>query len=261
MEDIKDIEELALRAADIKYVDQTPVVMLPSDHVAYSLEKHLPFPPRKKGTVVLGDVSSFIGMVLREKNAATAIYAKSPSTPGFVAVFNDHNGGTPGWGDHRAFYDCPLSVEWKEWKRADGVKMNQEDFARFIENNLPDIAQPPAADMLEISRTLEAKKKVTFASGIRLSNGQNQLTYEEDIQGTASKGKLQVPEEFTIGIPVLDGGPRYAVVARLRYRIAEGKMAMWYELVRPHKIIEDAVMEVRQQIADATGVTIFTGNV
>lgn len=87
--------------------------------------------------------------------------------------------------------------------------MNQADFARFIEDNAPDIASPPAADMIEISRSLEAKKKVNFASAIRLDNGKTEFTYEEDIEGTAAKGRLQVPQVFTIGIPVPEGGPKW----------------------------------------------------
>lgn len=114
--------------------------------------------------------------------------------------------------------------------------------------------------MLEISRSLEAKKKVNFASGLRLSNGQNELTYDEQISGTAAKGKLNVPELFTIGIPVLEGGIKYAVEARLRYRIADGgRLTMWFELVRPHKIVEDAVLAVWKEIEDKTGLMIFNG--
>ena len=114
--------------------------------------------------------------------------------------------------------------------------------------------------MLEISRTLEAKKKVNFASAIRLDNGQNQFTYEEEISGTAQKGQLQIPEEFTIGIPVLEGGASYAVDARLRYRIAEGgKLTMWFELIRAHKVVENAAAEVWSQIEAETGLKVFNG--
>lgn len=258
MIDVKDMEELALRAAEVQYVGGTPFVQAPEGTKVVDLEHLLRQPTRKRGTVTLTDVDSFIRMVEREKNSSTAIYCNTDA-PSFTAVFNDHDVASAGWGDHRAVYKCPLSVEWQTWKCMDGQRMTQEQFAHFIENNLPDIAIPPAADMLEISRTLEAKKKVNFASGIRLANGQNELTYEEDIQGTAAKGKLQVPEEFTIGIPVLEGGIKYAVQARLRYRIGEGKMGMWYELVRPHKIIEDAVREVRSKIEQSTALTIFNG--
>jgi uncharacterized protein YfdQ (DUF2303 family) len=256
----KAIAALASASQTPGTIGTTPMVIVPEGYAVQNLESLLPAPTRKRGTVTLRDVASFITLVKQECTLNSRIYGRY-DPPSFTAVLND-NSAAPGWQDHKAVFACPLSVEWKTWSGSDGSKMDQTSFAQFVENNLPDIAQPPAADMLEISRTLEAKKKVNFASGIRLSNGQNQLTYEEQISGTAAKGQIQVPEEFTIGIPVLEGGPKYAVTARLRYRILEGgKMQMWFELVRPHKIIEDAVKEVWHQIAQETGLTMLNGGI
>jgi len=240
-------------------IGATPVVVLPEGFEPTSLEKYLPNPTRGKGTVTLRDQASFVILVKGLMDEATTVYG-SYNQPQFLAVFNDTTPDAgPGWQDHRAQYDCPVSVEWNTWKNSSGKRMTQADFAQFIEDNLPDIAIPPAADMLEISRSLEAKKQVAFASGIRLSNGQNEITYTEEVTGTAKKGKLQIPETFEIGIAVLEGGVRYAIEARLRYRIDGGKMQMWYELVRPHKILEDAVSAVWGEIADALGVPVLNG--
>jgi uncharacterized protein YfdQ (DUF2303 family) len=247
-----------MHLADVRSIAGKPFVVLPDEASVRDMEEFLPAPIRKRGTVKLRDTDSFVAYVNAEKTEATRIYGNLIN-PHFVAVFNDH-GATPAWKDYRASYACPLSVEWQTWKGQSDKQMSQEQFAQFIEDNLPDIAQPPAADMLEISRTLEAKKKVNFASGVRLSNGQTELTYEEQISGTAAKGKLVVPEEFVIGIPVLEGGPRYAVTARLRYRIGDGgRMAMWFELVRPHKILEDAVKDVCKAITEKTSIAILNG--
>jgi len=265
-EDHKPTEAMAIAAlaqsgVGTSVVGETPYTVVPEGYEVKNLESLLANPTRKRGTVTLRDVKSFINLVNAEKHNATRIYGNY-TNPGFMAVFNDNGSDTPGWQDYKAAFNCPTSIEWKTWHGKNGVKMNQEDFAQFIEDNLPDIAMPPAADMLEISRTLEAKKKVNFASGIRLANGQNQLTYEEEISGTAAKGQIQVPEEFTIGIPVLEGGIKYAVTARLRYRIFDGgKMNMWFELVRPHKILEDAIKEVWFQIEQETALTVLNGSI
>lgn len=260
----------------------TPFVRLPAGAQVHSLEALLPKPARPRGTVRLHDWRSFCAVVMArthdnlvtltshdDAGAVTGtsrayrqlrIYGQLDPKPSFTAVFNDHDGGDAGWRDDRAVFDCPLSTEWTRWLGQSGKVMTQEAFATWIEDNLPDIATPPAADMLEISRSLEAKKKVNFASGLRLSNGQNQLTYEETIEGTAAKGRLTVPETFSIGIPVLEGGHRYQVEARLRYRIADGgKLSMWYDLLRPHKILEDAVDSVWQAIEAELGATIVHG--
>lgn len=250
--------DAGMTLAEVRDVGETPFVVLPSGASVQDLSKFLLAPPRKTGTVTLSDVASFIAFVKAECTEDTRLYGQFIQ-PVFTAVINDH-GAAPGWRDYRATYACPLSVEWRTWSGKSGQQMNQEGFAQFIEDNLPDIAVPTAAEMLEISRSLEAKKKVNFASGIRLSNGQNELTYEEEITGTAQKGKLKVPEEFQIGIPVLEGGIRYAVNARLRYRIADGgKLSMWYELIRPHKILEDAVAAVCSEIEQKTSMPVFNG--
>lgn len=239
-----------------------PLAVLPAGFKRESLEQYLPAPTRSRGNTTLRDMESFIALVKQEsKSEQTRIYGCfEPAS--FKAVFNDCFMDSPGWRDHTATFSCPQSVEWKTWLGKNKSKMTQADFAQFIEDNLPDIASPPAADMLEISRTLEAKKKVNFASGIRLSNGQNELTYEEEISGTSAKGKLQIPETFTVGIPVLEGGAKYGVECRLRYRIEDGgKMFMWFDMLRPHKVVEDAIKQVWNSIEEGTGLPILNGNV
>lgn len=251
--------------ADVRHVDEAPgaFVSLPPGATVHSLEHLQSAPLRARGTVAVRDAASFSRLILRRKTsrAALRVYGVMTPSPKFVAVLNDHT-LEPGWRDDRIVYDCPLSREWKTWTSASGKQMDQVAFAQFIEDNLPDIATPPAADMLEISRTLEAKKKVNFASGVRLHNGEHQITYEEQVDGTAAKGRLQVPETFSIGIAVLEGGDRYQVEARLRYRIAEGgKLTMWFDLIRPHRVLEDAATFVWKWIEGETGETIIHGEI
>ncbi len=250
---------------DAKIINGHPYAIVPEGSAFRDLEELLDAPLRRKGNTSLRDAESFCNFVREELTQLTRIYGNLKEGR-FRAVFNDHNGGTlptvvAGWRDYTATYTCPQSVEWATWKAKSGSQMTQVQFAQFIEDNLPDIAQPPAAEMLEVSRTLEAKKKVNFAQGIRLSNGQNELTYEEQIEGTAGKGKFKIPEEFTIGIPVLEGGLRYAVQCRLRYRIGDGgQLTMWYEIIRAHKIMEDAITAVWKDIEENTGKKIFNGD-
>ena len=250
---------------DAKIINGHPYAIVPEGSAFRDLEDMLDAPLRRKGNTSLRDADSFCRYIREETNAQTRIYGNLKEGR-FRAVFNDHNSGNferpiAGWRDYTATYICPQSTEWATWKAKSGSQMTQVQFAQFIEDNLPDIAQPPAAEMLEVSRTLEAKKKVNFAQGIRLSNGQNELTYEEQIEGTAGKGKFKIPEEFTIGIPVLEGGLRYAVQCRLRYRIGDGgQLTMWYEIIRAHKIMEDAIDAVWKDIESNTGMKIFNGD-
>ncbi|MFW8567032.1 DUF2303 family protein [Orrella sp. 11846] len=232
--------------------------VIPDGFRIHDLEKFEDSPYRKTGDVVMEDASSFVRYFNAHATEHSQIYAKV-NPPRFIGVLNDHEKIDAGWRDHRVTYSCPFSTEWKEWTAKDKDVMNQADFAAFIERNLLDIVKPSGAEMLEISRSLQAKKKVNFSSGIRLSNGEQELTYEEEIQGTTAKGKLHIPESFEIGVQVLEGGEPYAVECRLRYRINDANLVMWYELVRPHKIIEDAVAAVWARIETETNRQIYNG--
>lgn len=242
--------------------DSIPFVVTPEGFEIHHLEHLLPAPKKIAAAVKLMDVDSFVLYVLKHRSDSTSIYGVRGSQPRFVAVIDDHAKDAPAWQRHKAEYACPLSDEWKTWtgKENDGKPKPQSDFARFIENNLIDIIEPESAEILTVSRTLEAKKKVEFASAVRLDNGDVQFTYNEDTAGTAGKGQINVPERFTLAIPVFEGGPLYKITARLRYRIAEGGVLnMWYELERPHKVIEHAAKEVWEQIEVGTATTILNG--
>lgn len=265
------IEALAACNQSPREIGGVPVLVLPAGFQAKSLEHLLVAPARKHGTVTLNDSESFVAVVNDQKSESTRLFSII-DPPTFTAVFNHTALGT-GWGDHRADYSAPLAPEWKAWTGKDGAKMNQVDIAQFIENNLLDVAfiapdaaarelgSPDGATLLEICRTLQAKKKVDFKSSVRLADGSTQFTYDEDVQGSAVKGTLAVPEQFSLGIPVFENGEKWRVDVRLRYRIADGgQLTMWLELIRPHKVIEQAVKDLREKIAAATELQILNGS-
>lgn len=260
-----------------------PYVLVPKDWTVKDVSDMLPAPQRAKGNVELGDAASFIRYVNKHKDTpgdASLANRGSGSVGGdapapdkddvqtvifadvlagrFRAVFNHHASDAPGWGDHSATYNCPISPEWKTWTEHDGRKMGQEDFAFFIEENILDIHKPVGAEMLQIVTTLKSTKNVAFDTGVRLQDGQVQLKYHE-VNNTAAgeKGELKIPEEITLGMPVFVGGAAYAVQAKFRYRIEGTTLRMWYDLIRPHKVIEDAVAKVIAQVAEGTGIAPY----
>ena len=137
--------------------------------------------------------------------------------------------------------------------------MTQVDFARFLEENMPDVVEPNSAELLQVALTFEAKKSVEFSSGVRLNNGQIQFQYDEVVRGTAQKGTIEIPEQFVLGIPIHVNGPAYRIPVRLRWRLQEGKVVFWYEIVRPHRFIEDALKEIRERVATETALPILAG--
>ncbi|UQS91696.1 YfdQ family protein [Pseudomonas chlororaphis subsp. piscium] len=238
-----------------------PFALVPDGVKLQDLEGLLPAPTRIRQAVKILDADTFIAYVNRFATTASVVFCDGPEGRNFRATLDYHQPGLPSWGQHVAIYQCPISIEWGRWKTADRKKMDQATFAEFFEENIRDITvpennpqAPSAADMLEISRTLEAKKNISFRQGTRLDNGQVQLTYNEQIDGQAGEmGQLKIPEQFFIGVRPFLGGDAFCVPVRFRYRIVENRLVMWFELVRPDKVLEEAYTTVRAKIQGAIG--------
>jgi uncharacterized protein YfdQ (DUF2303 family) len=224
-------------------------------------DQQLAEPWRLKQAVTVFDPKSFTTYFTDFCNPESRIFVDLQG-PAIVGVIDYHEPGnevTAHWTEHRLLYRFRPTPEWLAWSATNRKPMTQAAFAEFIEDNLPDIVEPSHADMLEISRTMQAKKNVHFSSGVRLSNGEIQFAYEEEIRGTASRGTLEIPELFSISIAPFEGCGSYGIQVRLRYTIKESELVIRYELVRPHKIIEHAVNTVVETIRQGVTNPIIHG--
>ena len=124
-----------------------------------------------------------------------------------------------------------------------------------------DIVKPSGADLLQVALTLQAAKKVAFRSGVRLDTGEHQLNYVEEIAGQAgAAGQLQVPERFTIAVAPFEGTPAVEIEVRLRYRLLEGRVVFFYQLLRPDVAIRAVWQTIRERIAKETGRDVLRGS-
>lgn len=233
-------------------------------------ESLLAAPRRKRGLVRLTETGSFIDYVKRHGSLDTCtVWCKADYAKGqiaFQAIINDH-GEEPGqahWRDHRALYEPEFSQEWKTWtaNNGKGQPFTQFEFANFIEVNNKDIAategMPTGAQMLEMALNMEANQDVRFKSAIRLQNGGVDLNYvSNDDAQTITRMKLF--ERFSIGIPVFVNDEPYRIDARLRYRVRDGKLTFWYELVRPDLVLGAATATTVQAIQSQVGKPFFFG--
>jgi uncharacterized protein YfdQ (DUF2303 family) len=230
--------------------------VVPEGYELRDLEKFLNAPLRQRADVTATDFASFCAYVSRFKNENTMIFADAA----IVAIIDYHApNGDAGFREHRVTYQTPKSLEWQKWQQMNTKRMGQESFAQFIEDNQVDIAFPVGAEILEVSRSLSAHKAVEFVSSISLADGSRQLTFNEKVDEAVTRGNIKVPEEFVLGIPVHFGGQKYDVRARLRYRIEQGKLSMWYDLYRPEYIEVDAFRVLTAKIVEATGVPLLLG--
>lgn len=233
--------------------------VVPRDAKLESLEQFHERPYRIRRQLRMFDCDSFIEYVNAFSDRAKTRIFFDAEKETFTAILDYHETGTPNWCDHIAAFACRRTVEFATWMGKNKAAMPQVEFAHFIEDNLPDIVEPPGATLLEIAKTLEAKKEVNFSSGIRLENGQVQFLYEEILRGSAAKNTLEIPEQFVLGVAIFEGGPAYRIPVRLRYRIHEQKLVFGYDIVRPHRFLQDALRETRDRIAEKTGLAVLAG--
>lgn len=231
-------------------------------------KKLLANPRRKLAHVRLHDADSFVDYTKRHgsMNDCT-IWCKADYKAGrvaFLAILNDHgeDEAKAAWRDHCAHFTPEFSEEWMRWIGQNKKQFNQADFAAFIEDNLKDIAatenSPTGAQMLEMALTFEANQDMRFKSAIRLQNGGVQMSFVQDDDAQTLQ-KMSVFDRFSLGFPVFWNGDAYRVDARLRYRVRDGKLSFWFELIRQDKVLEAATQTLIAQIREKTGNPFFFG--
>jgi uncharacterized protein YfdQ (DUF2303 family) len=244
-------------AVDARYLanGKQSFAIVPKGYEAVDLERFQAHPTRARIVVLFKDTASFIRYVLDFKTPETRIFCTITETSCSMAAIIDYHGKeAAAWCAHRVNLGFDPSPEWKRWSQKNSTAFGQSEFAQFLEENLPDIVDPVGAKILEVALSLESKKSVNFKSAVRLDNGDVEFAHQE-----ASDGALQVPTKFTVALAPFMHGPKWKVEARLRYRVQEGKLTFWYELVRPHLVIQEACTEVINQIVEKTGIEPLIG--
>lgn len=240
----------------------------------FALEE-LPFntlPQRPTANVKLRDAASFVAFFNNHKQGASSIYA-TLEPANFLAVFDDFFHATlppavvpenltmltceqANWREFRAAFAPPASREWMLWNKINNAKLTQLQFAEFLQDNLPDVTQPSGAELYELALNFESTQSGVFSTSQRLQDGSSAFAYtaENNVKGT-----LQLPEFITLNIPVFENTEPRELQARLRYRAKDGVLTLWFELVRPHKVLEAAFRETWSVIATQTESVILLG--
>ncbi|WP_435583356.1 DUF2303 family protein [Amycolatopsis thermoflava] len=220
--------------------------------VVHDLESKLERPRRNRGTASLYDPSDFAAYTRRLADAYTTVWGDE-NNGRFTAVFNDHaDSESAGWRDHTAVLQLQDDPEWTAWLKFDNKWFTQMQFAEFLEEHAAVIIEPNPADFLEVASTFKAHKKADFSSGVDLTTGDVQLTYNEETTAKTTKaGQIEVPRQFTVSIaPFLGTTPR-PVAARLRWTIDEGALSIGYKLHRPDLVKRDAFADIRQALVES----------
>ncbi len=239
-----------------------------------SLEQMQDAPSRKKGHVSVKTTDSFVHYVNKHKQPESLLYAQvdttNINTPLVIkAVFNDHHGEnlneTPaGWCDFTASLTPEASHEWKTWLSRDGKPMDQFAFAQFLDDNIKDISSqegyPSGTDMLKMALQFELSQDKRIKSAIRIQSGGTNIEYVDD-DDAATVARMQAFDKFMLGIPTFWMGQAYTLEAKLRYRVREGKLSLWYDLVRPDLVVNDAVAKILEDVQQKTQLAVLYGGI
>lgn len=191
-------------------------------------------------SVTLQTVDSLVDYANRFKGADTVLFADISSSR-IVAVLDFH---TAAIGDkipevrraaHRADMQLPYSEEWKLWSGIDKQLKGQLEFARFIEENGADVRAPDAAELLEAVRDLQANRKVNFTKAVRTSSDNENFEYTNETNA-ASRGGIELPTKFKLGLPVYFGEPDTELFAFLRWKLDEGALTLGIALHRAEHV-------------------------
>lgn len=262
-EAVKQIIDLSGRTCQPVTTEPKHFVIVPNDCRVESLE---PFqererPAYKHGNVVLFDVASFIEYFNLFDDDNSRIFA-NPSDRSLLAILDYHTAsdGPARWGKHRASLTCETTDEWDVWFASNNKSMEQTAFALFIEDNVFDIFRPSGAALLEVARSLKARKDVEFASDVNLHNGQIQFRYHETIQGRVGGGEIEIPELFTLRFPIFEGGEPHEIEVRLRWRItAEKKLQFHYTMIGSGKLLRESFRETVEHVSKGTNSVVMLG--
>ncbi|WP_328436963.1 YfdQ family protein [Streptomyces sp. NBC_00444] len=217
-------------------------------------------PSRKAGITTVRDFASFIAYWEKHADDNSEVYADVERLA-ITAVLDAHTADAPRWSGHVLRLELRKTEAWTQWLQLDGKLMGQEQFAEFLEDHLPELREPAAAEMLQIAQSIQGVAKAEFQSGTRLSSGERKLAYVETIQAKAGqKGELTIPETFTVGLVPFEGSDGYELTARLRYRINGGPLQLAYKLERPADTLRAAFGDVVTAIAEEINTAVMNGS-
>ena len=253
-----------------------------------ALDDFAAVPRSRAGKVRAFDIESFAQLILRDRDGGSMVFADVGGAGcQFQAVLDYHrplaaeeSGDRAGQRHGREVieYEPSLSKEWRAWTGQAKEDMTPAQFAAWIDEHLPDIADPrhlldappestairfgetygfrrenlwgyaDPEKMVNLSRGLEIREGATLKSVVRLESGEADFTYETEHTDAAGK-PLKVPTRFLLSIPVFEREAVYLVPVKLSYKKRGPSLTWSFDLFRPDRFRDDAIEGMRQTLA------------
>lgn len=234
-------------------------LIVPEGFKALEVDSPFALPPRIRQGITVDERASLVAYVNRFSDQRSILIADYDA--GRIAARLDYHGAKedgldPNPGEHNATLVLRPSEEFRRWNAIQGKRLEQADFAAFLEENAEDIVDPAPAVMIEISRDLEATQGVVFKSSTRLENGDRGFVYETE---TRTKGEVVVPRQFTLEIPLWQGEEPTQLRCAFRWQVSGGGLLLGFEWRRVEYQRRAYFTEIAYQIAEDTGRPVYFG--
>lgn len=286
-------KEAESRVAHVDAHDGTPVAVLVARQtvtatpIQGALDAFATIPRSRAGELRALDLGSFAGLVLRDYDHGSVVLVDvSGAGASFEAVLDYHRsiGGFEAGERHGQrhgreviTYSPELSDEWRAWTEQAGKPMTQGSFAEWIDEHLPDIADPghlasdpdstaakfgqvygfsadqaygyATPERLQVLSTgFQVREGSVIKSAVNLASGEVQLQYETSHTDEGGK-PLNVPRRFLLSIPVFKREAAYLVPVKLSYRKQSGQIVWFFELYRSDRFRDDAIEGMRGELS------------
>ena len=260
---------------------EIPIVTIGGSQIdmAGKLDEWRGSPKRREGSASVETLDSFIALVNRHKDEGSAIFASLKNEkPWLRAVIDYHDLlRNPRFGAHSVRYEFPLSPEFLAWRGVSGRKLDQTQFAEWIEDHIHELSSPTVDEENEFEKALGLKfglphELVKVARGISihaavkvaniqtLATGEAQMVYEEthDVKDSDRK-PIKVPGLVLVSVPLFYGGDMVRLPFRLRYERVGGAVVWKFLAFRLDRILLGALEGEFEKAIEGTGLPAFRG--
>jgi uncharacterized protein YfdQ (DUF2303 family) len=216
-------------------------------------------PKRIKQHVTLQNAEALVEYLNRFKGDDSVMFADVAESR-IVAALDYHGADKAALVEHRATLALPCSEEWKAWTAISGKLLEQLEFARFIEENAPDVKAPVAGELIEAVRDLQARRSVNFIKAVRTDSENESFEYTDNTEAR-TKGGLELPTKFLLSIPVYFGDPDTEIFAFLRWKLDDSKLLLGIKLHRAEHVRQAAFKLIVTDAMERTGLTAVYGKI
>lgn len=237
--------------------------LIPEGAKIHSFEKLMRAPARIKAAHAFHDISSFGRYFKDFAEEGTRIFVDENKAE-FTAVFDCDHKGAPAWGDHRIGLKMDVAPEWTKFKGKNNVKMDQHEFAEFLEDSVNYIVGPgefTGARLLEMANNINIDIKGQFACVETMAEGLKVLTIKDDSTAHANVNgqTIKFPPQLELALRVFRGSKAYKFPVHLRHRARKEGLLFWITIPDIERVHEDAFTTVIEQVQEACGREVYRG--